>query len=389
MNNIRKGDFFISFAVLIQSLLIILQHILIDVGGMREEETTTYRVILTAVPTIIAMLIAFKRNSARFIVVYALTIALLAFTYIRFPENMPWVTSDGLRFLLPVVIPSALCLMSIRDFNVVEKTLYVMSWGTAILVMYYIIQYFRGVFVIDSYNMSFSYGCLLPMLTLYSHRKPIDIVVSLIMFIAVLAIGARGTAIITLAYILMDSLLNHKKSTIFIWLGIALFIILLPFMSGLFESIGINSRTLSMFFEGNIAYESGRDEIRQLLIERLMEHPFSGLGLYGDRVVANGFYSHNIILEICVDFGLFFGFFIMLLLLLYLVRLFRQSDNEKRVMLFRYFSALVVPFMASGSYLVNSNFAIFIGVCYVLNKDNGRKIADRYEEHNEYIMNNN
>lgn len=385
----NRGDYIISFAVMIQSLLIVLQHVLMDVGGMALESTTIYRVILTAIPMVFAIFYAFRKNGTRFFVVYAFVILLLLYTIMAFPQNTDYIQSDGLRFLLPVVIPSALCLMSVSDFKVVERTLYVISWGTAMLVLFYVIQFFRGVFVIDAYNMSFSYGCLLPMLTLYSHRKPIDIVVSLIMFIAVLAIGARGTAIITVAYILMDSLLNHNKSTIFIWLGIALFILLLPFMSGLFESIGINSRTLSLFFEGNIAYESGRDVIRQLLIERLMEHPFSGLGLYGDRVATMGVQSHNIILEICVDFGLFFGFFIMLFLLLYLVRLFRQSDNEKRVILFRYFSALVVPFMASGSYLVNSNFAIFIGVCYVLNKDNGRKIADRYEEHNEYIMNNN
>ena len=154
----NRGDYIISFAVMIQSLLIVLQHVLMDVGGMALESTTIYRVILTAIPMVLAIFYAFRKNGTRFFVVYAFVILLLLFTIIAFPQNTGYIQSDGLRFLLPVVIPSALCLMSVSDFKVVERTLYVISWGTAMLVLFYIIQYFRGVFVIDDYNMSYSYA---------------------------------------------------------------------------------------------------------------------------------------------------------------------------------------------------------------------------------------
>ena len=52
-----QGDFIISFAVMIQSLLIVLQTIMIGFFYMDADATTIYRVLLTAIPMIIAMII--------------------------------------------------------------------------------------------------------------------------------------------------------------------------------------------------------------------------------------------------------------------------------------------------------------------------------------------
>ena len=53
-------DKFISFAVMIQSLLAVLQTVMVGVWKMDADSTTIYRVLLTAVPMSIAIVIAIK-----------------------------------------------------------------------------------------------------------------------------------------------------------------------------------------------------------------------------------------------------------------------------------------------------------------------------------------
>ena len=50
-------DHYIAFAVLLQSFLVILQQVLIAVFHMPPEATTIYRVVLTAIPLSLAIVI--------------------------------------------------------------------------------------------------------------------------------------------------------------------------------------------------------------------------------------------------------------------------------------------------------------------------------------------
>ena len=56
-NKHLKTDHYIAFAVLLQSFLVILQQVLISVFHMPPEATTLYRVILTAIPLSLAIVI--------------------------------------------------------------------------------------------------------------------------------------------------------------------------------------------------------------------------------------------------------------------------------------------------------------------------------------------
>ena len=168
--NQLRGDRIIAFAVMIQSLLLVLQTVMIGYFHMDEGSTTIYRVVLTAIPMIAAMVITIARNPVRFIFGYVAVAILLVFTIAVFPENTPFVTSQGLRFLLPVVVPSFICLTVVYDYSIVERTLYIVSWLTFALVVLYIIGFFVGVVSITSYNMAFSFACVLPFVVFYSHR---------------------------------------------------------------------------------------------------------------------------------------------------------------------------------------------------------------------------
>lgn len=375
-NKKEWGDRTIAFAVMIQSLLLVMQTIMIGYYNMDAEDTTIYRVVLTAIPMVAAMIIAFARKPFRFIFGFVIVCLFLLYTVAVFPDNTPFVISQGTRFLLPVVVPSFLCLTVVHDYKIVEKTLYVVSWFTMILVLFYIIGFFLGKVSFTKYDMAFSFACVLPFVSLYSHRKQYDWVACTVLFVMVVAIGARGSAMCMLLYVVLD-LFQHKS----IWriptlALIIVFFVSLPLLNDWFDSIGISSRSLNMLLDGDITSDSGRLAIRTFFIEKLMEHPFIGIGLFGDRLYEDVAYCHNIVLEIVLDFGIILGGAFVIIGIIKLISSYCKSDSDNRNRIVRYFCALVIPFMTSGSYLINSNFAIFLGLCFLISKQQKAQLND-------------
>ena len=89
-------DKFISFSVMIQPLLAVLQTIMVSVWKMDADSTTIYRVLLTAIPMTIAIVIAIRRKCMRFLVVYGIIAILFALTLIIFPSNTSMILSANL-----------------------------------------------------------------------------------------------------------------------------------------------------------------------------------------------------------------------------------------------------------------------------------------------------
>lgn len=372
----ERGDRIIAFAVMIQSLLVVLQTIMIDYYHMEADTTTFYRVVLTAIPMIAALVIALVRKPVRLIVGYVVSVVLLLFTMVIFPDNTPFVISQGLRFLLPVVIPSFLCLTVVYDYKIVEKTLYVVSWFVMVLVLLYIYGFFKGVVFFTSYNMGFSFACVLPFVAFYSHRKFYDWIACFILFVLVIAIGARGPVFCITLYVIID--LFHRKSRwrFLLLVGIVGFIVLLPNLNDWLVSIGISSRSINMLLNGDITSDSGRLEIRNYFLNELLEHPVLGIGLFGDRLLDGVVYCHNIILEMILDFGIPLGSFLLFVVMVRLISLYYRLNADNRNRIIGYFCALVMPFMTSSSYLIDSNFAIFVGLCYLINKNQKEKVLE-------------
>lgn len=354
---------------MIQSLLLVLQTVMIGYFHMDAEATTIYRVVLTAIPMVVAMVITLVRNPVRFIVGYIVSVVMLLLTMAIFPNNTPFVLSQGIRFLLPVVIPSFLCLTVVYDYKIVEKTLYIVSWFVMALVLIYIYGFFSGVVSITSYNMALSFACVLPFVSFYLHGKFYDWIICFVLFVLVIAIGARGAALCMASCVVFD-LFQHKSRWRFLSLVIIVaFVVSLPLLHGWLDSIGISSRSLNMLLYGDVTFDSGRREIRRYFLNKLMEHPVLGIGLFGDRLLEGVAYCHNILLEVILDFGIPLGGLLIFFGLIRLISLYFKSDADNRNKIIGYFCALVLPFMTSGSYLIGSEFAIFVGLCYLINKN--------------------
>ena len=137
-------DYWLAFAVSIQSPLIILQQILVDILGMEIESTTKYRVILTAFPMLVAIILGFYRNKRLFLITYSFSFIILLYNFCLFPQNNEYIISEAIRFTLPVVIPSCLCLICLRDICFFEKVLYYISWLTFCLAIFYALNFLLG-----------------------------------------------------------------------------------------------------------------------------------------------------------------------------------------------------------------------------------------------------
>jgi len=260
--------------------------------------------------------------------------------------------------------------MYISSIDVIESVLYKISWFTFILVLFYVISYLRGGFLITGYNMSFSYGLLLPMLSLYSKKNLYSVIASILLFLIVLGIGSRGAAIVFMMFVAYDILQSKKKLLIPAFILIGIFFLSLITLANWFESIGISSRTLNLLIRDNIGYTSGRDHIYNKMIDVFWDNPIIGIGLFGDRFYLDGRYTHNLFLELYLNWGIILATLILFFFIWKFILTYRRSDKKNRTILVKYFLASVAPLMVSGSYLVDYNLGIFIGVIFLLSHEN-------------------
>lgn len=361
-------DKFICFAVFIQSAISILQQILIFAFNVDPDVTTRFRVLSTALPMTVAILFSFIRKPKLFVLTYAVVFFILILHSTIFPENTIPIMREAPRFLLPVIIPSALCIMTIKNIDVVSDLAYFMAWISAILALVYVVFFFLGFFIIEEYNMNFTFSCLLPMLVLYNRKQFKPVLFSIFLFLVILAIGSRGGAIVFLLFILFDLFRSRSKFRWVVVLGGITAILLMPVFQVFIGSYGLSSRTLIRLESGEIATSAGREVLYPMFINLLLDNPIMGIGLYGDRLHTDNSYCHNLFLEIFLNYGIIIGTVIIVGVAFYFLHTYRKLKGEYRNLLLIFFFCGVVALMPSSSYLLNFNFALFIGYMVLMHK---------------------
>jgi len=366
----KTVDRVMVYAVLIQPVLIIFQHILISVLGMSEDMSTLFRIALTALPMALAIVLGIRRNARLFVIPYLVLIALCLISSIFYTGNADYVKREAIEFTLPVVLSGALCLICVGDIKLIEDCLYRISWCAFGLVLIYLLNMMRGVFFFEKYDMSMSYAMLLPAMALYSHKKIWALLASFSLIIVILVIGSRGAAVIFFLYVVYDILFNNPKFVLPFFVLIGVLFASLPFFLGYLSDLGLNSRTLLLLLSGEGAKISGRDELYLIIINQLKDHSLFGLGLWGDRQFLDGYYCHNFFLEVCAHFGMFAGPILLVFFIYLIVRAYFSSDRWHKTVLIKYFCAGLLPLMASNSYLISDAFGVFCGILVVYYQNN-------------------
>ena len=157
-------------------------------------------------------------------------------------------------------------------------------------------------------------------------------------------------------------------------------LLLLPIITNWIESFDNLSRSIQLILSGDFfSHDSGRNDIYELVLHHIIEAPLFGHGIGADRFYLNGFYAHNIILEMMLQYGIVAGLSLFFLLTTFIVVAFLNFRLYRDYTIIFTLSGFL-PLMLSGSYLINFNFAATIGYICLLFKS---------EQHSTKFLNEN
>lgn len=234
--------------------------------------------------------------------------------------------------------------------------------------------------VYNNSSMEFGYSMLFPALIfLYfflKERKKAYIFISLVGLAEIILYGGRGPILAYCCYVAFYF--------IFVWfrnreipnkpikiLGIILVLILVYFLFdtllsvsvNVLESHGIRSRALTYLINGEATADNGRTIIAGWAIDLISKKSvFSGYGPLAD-IALMGLYSHNIILELMIDFGVVWGSIVFVTICLAIIVTIFKEQNLNRLMIFFIFVCCgFVKLFVSNSFWVETFFWMMLGL---------------------------
>lgn len=303
-------------------------------------------------------------------------------TVMFFPQNVEymWTTVDDILtnptyILLFFVISGFIASFYLKDM---ELFISIFEKFSVVTVALLATRFFMGFIIRSSMPeyMTFSYNLLLPttfvLLLCIKEFKVYRAAVAILGIGLIFVAGCRGAllgAVISpLIFIFFFGKLDKNiKYRITILLVTLLLIVLffydpiLQAVSSKLTGIGLNSRTLEMLLNSSITDDSSRGRILQNTMSQV---DLLGHGLWGDRVILNGRYPHNIIAEILIDYGWILGSGILILLMCIILRGLYKANVLMSIALCSLLSTGIVKLLLSGSF-VNQEpaFYVLIGLC--------------------------
>ena len=194
----------------------------------------------------------------------------------------------------------------------------------------------------------------------------------------ILMFGSRGAilGVFISAIVFMFFVDSRKSKKKWILLVIGCCTVLLikntSFLAWLFHTLEnilhFESRTLLKILEGTADSDSGRSLLIGMAKELLKGRWLYGYGLFGDRanlyltsykaIYANwfgeGFYVHNNLYEILLDFGIIPGILLIIILFNQIIRAIRKNDEDTKGIILICSCIAICSTIFSGSYLLNS-----------------------------------
>ena len=203
-------------------------------------------------------------------------------------------------------------------------------------------------------DMSRAYFMLLNVLLVvnyaFDNRNILSVAISLVGMMLLLSMGTRGPIIILLAFMAskvfqMTTNANNRGVIVVALLFLIWFVnspywnMSLLFIQGILSSLGMSTRVIDFTIQGEtITYYNERDEIAKVVMNKIMERPFEGWGVYGEWQFV-GWSAHNMYLEILDHYGVVLGGGIILSMIFNVTKAFFvskvASPARSLVLLFR------------------------------------------------------
>lgn len=331
---------------------IILLSLILSVSSIRTWNTYMYdstllnRIVMVLL--VLLTLLFFVSNINKIVRCFPFLFAVLftvVFHYLVYSENRQYIEfqlGDCWIYLVALFMCS---------YSMDTKALFWSFTISSILVLFFDLLLLNTVFFksLTEYEYGgagavYSYSLLFPaVFFIYLSKIKNKIVYLILSFLPALIIfifgGNRGSLLcyfLCLFYVYVWPYLkriNISKLVVGGMLALLFLLILPSLLDQVFSFLGIETfspRILDMLTSGSQSSDSGRGGLRSELYERLFSSEgIIGFGIMGDRVITRSHqYSHNMILELLVDFGWFLGSLIFLLLLLMLYSAYQKKSNK-------------------------------------------------------------
>lgn len=135
------------------------------------------------------------------------------------------------------------------------------------------------------------------------------------------------------------------------------------YLSKIFSEVGFSTRIFEFLIEEQITESDGREKLFEIVALAIKQKPLQGYGFMGDRLVTDGHYAHNLILEFLCSFGVLFGGIASFLsITVPLVAITRFRDTNISWMLTMLACMMFVKLFVSSSYVFEANFFFLLGV---------------------------
>ncbi|MGN0624064.1 MAG: O-antigen ligase family protein [Oscillospiraceae bacterium] len=236
------------------------------------------------------------------------------------------------------------------------------------------------------YYMGFSYGILIWVTINIQHifvdagsvvNKICNSIFAVFICFILAFYGSRGAVLSLMIFVIFCFLKyfsGKRKITIISILSVAAIVIyqfwdlILGGLVSVTEKIGINSRNLYLLQESLLKSDTHRSNtVYKYCMELIRSHPLVGRGIGADRVVGGGvdFYAHNLMLELCADFGVLIGAAIFIWILWMGYKMLIRCEDRSWVKLYSpFFVTSFVHLMFSSSLYLVYEFWIAIAVYY-------------------------
>lgn len=292
-------------------------------------------------------------------------------------------------YFKPVMIDGVCGIICIANYSNWEKFKKIGSWfvipGS---VLFFIVTILNISGDIDVGYMATSYN-VLPIVVgvfwLAINRKNIILwFFAIVGTIAILLTGCRGAFVCICVYFTLEIIFNKKIK----WFMKVVFLIAIVLLVGNLNNImtGLDSylkaydyesRTIGKFIEGTIEDDSGRSTIKQEALEVINEHLIFGCGMGGSSyylfekmmgITPTGMqhtYAHNLFLDLWMDFGVFMGSGISILLFLGIIIAYVKKRKFGELGILFFFVSIIIPkLLLSSNYLKESSFFLLIGLLF-------------------------
>lgn len=329
---------------------------------------------------------ALKRDT---VCVWIFTIFVLLITLLFFPEYKSVLFGEQFNFVESVLGFNGPLMgyAVIRSESNAQKLLKDLKISAIITWIAFSIRSFSGVTdvryasfaqetVLLNYNQSLGFWFLFSLcIFLYCYfveKEKIYLLPAVICICQILMYASR-TAIISLAiyiilYLFVESTdKNLKKKilyTVLLTLAILLFSsdMFLNALKSIISNLGLSSKIIDAFMEGNNALDGGREYLYMSGWEYIKSNPF-GLGIFCDRYLL-GHYVHNIIIEIFMDFGWLFGTVFIVYLVSNYIKMFFADKSILKSLFIIFFSLWIARLIFSYSFWQDINFWLTIAIVF-------------------------